>query len=263
VRPLLVLALVLGLAATARADTVTQTADSGPIHAAFTFDRVQHRDYSEYRNLQLQVTDAGTPVVTDRIPDGWQPGGFDRQPSVSASDLDGDGKAEVLLDLYSGGAHCCYATRIYDGAHIVRHTWGDPSYDLVQRNGLTWFRTGDDTFAYAFSAYAFSLLPLQVWRYDGTRLVDTTRAVAWWPDLRRQASRLRADYRAARRHYRELVHQQTLRSALAAYAADECSLGHCDRGLALARNAVARGEVRMKGFLRDLRALLARDGYTR
>ena len=55
-------------------------------------------------------------------------------------DLDGDGEPEVLVDLYTGGAHCCWATLFlrWDG-HTYRsmqHLWGDPSYDLSDLDHL-------------------------------------------------------------------------------------------------------------------------------
>src|SRR5581483_10268931 len=76
---------------------------------------------------------------------------------LTIRDLDGDGEPEILVDLYTGGAHCCYWTAIlhYDG-HTYRGTaelWGDPGYRLqdLDRDGRPELLTNDDRFAYQFS----------------------------------------------------------------------------------------------------------------
>ena len=58
---------------------------------------------------------------------------FDHRRSVSVRDLDRDGAPEVVLDLYWGGAHCCWYTQIYryvSAAGTYRplvHVWGNPA----------------------------------------------------------------------------------------------------------------------------------------
>ena len=68
----------------------------------------------------------------------------------------------MLVDFYTGGAHCCFYSVIYryvGGRYVSSfHFWGDPSYRLVDlnRDGRPDFRSADDRFAYAFSCFACS-----------------------------------------------------------------------------------------------------------
>src|SRR5207244_3839241 len=63
------------------------------------------------------------------------PAGYGQSRSVAVRDLDGDAEPEVVLDLYSGGAHCCYSTDIYryngSGYSLGEHAWGDVGYRLA------------------------------------------------------------------------------------------------------------------------------------
>ena len=87
-----------------------------------------------------------------------------------------------MLNLYWGGAHCCTIGLVYsfDGAgyRIAEHNFGDPGFrraDLGD-DGRTEFLTADDRFAYRYTAYAFSVLPVRVLAWDGSRLSDETAA---------------------------------------------------------------------------------------
>src|SRR4051812_21447694 len=112
---LLVLVLVLAFPALARAETVTQTADSGPTHAELSFDRTGTADAPQYSNMQVRISEDGVETVSDDIGDGFAPGRFGAEPSIRAVNLDGDKHAEVLVDYFTGGAHCCLRSHLYDG----------------------------------------------------------------------------------------------------------------------------------------------------
>ena len=118
---------------------------------------------------------------------------------VTVRDLDGDGEPEVLIDLFTGGAHCCFYTVIlrYDGG-TYRGTvafWGDPDYSLradLDRDGRPELVTADDRFAYAFTFYAASVLPIRIESYDHGTLTDVTSR---FPSLvRAEAASLCAEY---------------------------------------------------------------------
>jgi hypothetical protein len=258
--------------AAARAETVTQTADAGPTHAELSFDRTGPADSPEYSNMVVRISEAGVETVTDEIGDGFAPGGFDNRPSVTAVDLDRDGTAEVVVDVYTGGAHCCLQSFVYDGRQRHNRDWRDAGYELVRRGGRYWFRSADDAFAYAYGAYAYSRLPLQILSYTGTGFENVTRAVAWREDLRVEAAALLREYRRARRHLGRVGDQQLVRATLAAYAADQGGLGDCARGITRIKRAVRRGEIRRYGkpgtrpgraFLHDVRRDLRRGRYLR
>ena len=103
--------------------------------------------------------------------------------AVRVRDLDRDGEPEVLVDLYSGGAHCCFYTDVYRyvaRSRTYRPTvgyWGDLSPRLADLggDGRPEFRTGDDRFAYVFGSFAASAFPIRILRFDHGRFVDVTR----------------------------------------------------------------------------------------
>src|SRR5947209_12743580 len=113
-RALLVLALALlaACALPAASSAATETASSGQITAHFNYEGSQSKGYS---NLALTINRAGAtaydaPVNTSLCGNMCWPAGSGQTPSVAVRDLDGDGDPEVLLDLYSGGAHCCFVS---------------------------------------------------------------------------------------------------------------------------------------------------------
>ena len=175
-----------------------------------------------------------------------------------------DGEAEILVDFWTGGAHCCIWTRIYrwNGSTYAgaTHWWGDLGYDIDDLSGGTSFVTGDDRFAYAFSSYAGSGFPLQVWALKHGRLVETTSR---YRDLvARDAAQLWRYYVSARKGHDEV------RGLLAAWAADQCRLGRGTKAMAwLRRHAfLFRNEPSLfvgsnERFLRTLPARLRRWGY--
>jgi subtilisin-like proprotein convertase family protein len=189
---------------------------------------------------------------------------------LAVRDLDGDGEPEVLLDLYTGGAHCCFYTVIlrFDGRGYRSSVafWGDPGYELrdLDRDGRPEFVTADDRFAYAFTSYAGSVLPIQVRRYDHGALTDVTSE---FPALvRAEAASLRREYLRDRRNP-----DADVRGLLAGWLADEYRLGRQDEAWRQIEAAYRRGELSAprvdpiwpagRKYLSALRAFLIRTGY--
>jgi hypothetical protein len=153
-------------------------------------------------------------------------------------DLDADGEPEVVIQAYSGGAHCCTYAGIYDfrgvpGTYgVLVHGFGNPGYRLhAARDGHVDFDTSDDRFAYAFTAYGGTGEPLLVLRYIRTprpRMLDVTRH---HPTLiEKDAGRWLHEIRHARRG-------DDIRGLLAAYVADEYLLRRGQHGLTEVRRA--------------------------
>jgi hypothetical protein len=105
--------------------------------------------------------------------------------SLRVRDLDGDKEAEVLADLVSlkSGNRCCNYSFIYryepslkKYSHI-KHFWGNVSYEIVDfgKNDIPEFRSLDGRFAEAFTNYADSRLPLQIWQYRQGKMADVTK----------------------------------------------------------------------------------------
>jgi hypothetical protein len=89
--------------------------------------------------------------------------------------------SEVLLDTYSGGAHCCYS--LYIGSFIkgkFKFTdslyLGNPYYEVTDLNkdGRNEIENSNDMFAYAFTNCAESRFPAMIYKYDAGKLVNVT-----------------------------------------------------------------------------------------
>jgi len=90
----------------------------------------------------------------------------------SGVDINGDRKPDLIIEAFSGGAHCCWTTSIYSIANEATLYWqqetGNCSVALedLDRDGKYELRSCDDSFAYAYCPYAFSPMPPVVYRYD-------------------------------------------------------------------------------------------------
>jgi hypothetical protein len=176
-----------------------------------------------------------------------------------------NGSPDVVLNLYSGGAHCCSITQVYrydrsSGTYVrAQRDFGDPGARLETLAGRPVFLSADDRFAYEFAAFAFSGMPVQLWSFSGGRFVDVT---ARYPKLiERDAARQLGAWRANRS-------QGVGLGFIAAWAADEDLLGHESLVRSTLAHALARGELRSiagwKGgaaFVAQLQRFLAGAGY--
>ena len=107
-------AVVLATASVALA--ATQTVSAGNVTATFSFSGA----YPNYRYLHLTIAQAGQvlhdkPVVSEPQVCGkyCAPSRPPGHPSVSVLDLEDNGQENVVLGLYSGGAHCCYVDQVF------------------------------------------------------------------------------------------------------------------------------------------------------
>jgi hypothetical protein len=269
-RSLASIAATFVVLALAPAHATTETASSGPVTATFSFHRV---DEIRYRHLHLTVQLSGQtvfdrPAATSGCPEPFcVPGGGLEGGSLHVKDIDGDGPPDVLLDLFTGGAHCCVMSEIValsdTGAGIKRviRNWGDPGYRLrdLDGDGIAEFVTGDDRFAYAFTAYAFSALPIQILSFRGGSFTDVTDT---YP------ARVRSDARRWRRAYRRTRADGFPQGVLAAWAADRYRLGGRSAALHFVREQARHGKLRAaigprraKRFPKRLDTQLRRWGY--
>lgn len=223
-------------------------------------------------DLHLTITRAGRRLYSAAVhsPQCGTTCAVARTRAVSVADLAETGEPVVRLDLYTGGAHCCYVTEFYrydagTRAYAQReYDWGDPGYTLRRLGGQDIFETADDRFAYRFTDFAASGLPLQLLAFNGARLVDVTRR---YPALiaRNGALYLRAYRAQAATGWSDTV------GVIAAWAADEDELGH-DAEVAAYLDAQAAaghlnsgepGSAEGARFVRTLDAFLNRTGYLR
>ena len=179
------------------------------------------------------------------------------------------GSPDVLLGLYSGGAHCCFIDQVFSpgpGNLYVKTEidLGDPGARVVTLPGSPYAAlvTADDTFAYAFTDFAASGLPLKIERLSGHRFIDVTRHYPYL--VRADASQwLKAFYAQRSSRYQDSV------GVIAAWTADEFLLG---RSLSAIRflhqqagaghlNSLLNPAARGSTFVTLLQGFLRREGY--
>jgi hypothetical protein len=188
---------------------------------------------------------------------------------VRVADVEGDGEPDVLLDLYSGGAHCCNISEVfhYDAASDtyvkVEQVWGDPGYKLEHLDAARpdEFVSYDDRFAYEFAAYAFSGLPMEILRVQGGAFSDVT---ASYP------TPVSADAANEWRYWLSNRKDGTGLGFLAAWAADEYTLGRGSFAASTLAQLERAGELHSGSgypwaggtkFLTQLNRFLRKTGY--
>jgi hypothetical protein len=246
-----------------------ERAQSGDVQAVFTYTWDPAKFH--FGKQRLTIKRLGETRLAGRLrppPRGGvnaQPAGFfQHRRSVSLTDLDGDGEPEVLVDLYWGGAHCCWYTQIYryvpaTGKYRTNvHVWGDFSYVLadLEHDGRQEIVTRDDRFSYAFASFADSRWPVRILRYRlGKMTVETT---AYPSEIRRDATELWHEALARKK-------PRNNQGIIAAWAADQAMLGHSKRAFAtidrLSRSGRIHGELPRAHFERRLRRFLVRTDY--
>jgi hypothetical protein len=267
--PAVALGVVFVATAAAAPRPHVERARAGDVEAVFSYSY----DAAKFRftKQHLTIRRAGEIRFAARLrrpPDAGlnaQPAGyFSHRRSVSITDLDGDGEPEVLLDLFWGGAHCCWYTQIYRYVpataryRVLVHVWGNFSYVLadLDHEGKQEVVTRDDRFSYAFASFADSRAPVRIYGYRQGRLaLETTSYPA---EIRRDATAL----------WREAVARKRGRSnqgIMAAWAADQCLLGRSAAAFRtidrLARTGRVHGELPRARFEQRLRSFLRRTGY--
>jgi len=226
-------------AAPASSATGGGTAGGGAVVATISYVKTNER----FRQLRLKIVRAGSTVVNSPVErlgcrgcDAFRPVG------VRVRDLDG-GEPEVLLELYTEGAHCCtvvLALRYAPAAHTYWSKllfFGNYGYRLVDldHDRLPEIVASDERFVYAYSAYVFSTAPPRIWQYRQGRLIDVTRR---FPDeVRRNAARVGKEFLTKQRPPEDI----DLRTYVAVYAADQYLLGRPEEARRALDYALAHG----------------------
>lgn len=111
------------------------------------------------------------------------------QLRMSLRHLDASSKfPQVMVSAYTGGAHCCSLTSIFDlrpdgqWAHLELGALdgdGEPDVVDIARNGQEEILTVDQSFLYAFASHAGSEAPVVISRYHDGVLENVTRDPAY------------------------------------------------------------------------------------
>jgi hypothetical protein len=269
-RILISLVVLTALVLPSAAMAATQTARDGQVTAKLTYSG----QVPQQKNLKLTITRAGQIHYSQAVSSKYCGGAQCEvgKGAVQALDIDHSGVPDIVLSLYTGGAHCCSVAQVfvYDpGTETYRMTqrdFGDPGFRIEGLAGdqTKQFVTANDAFAYRFTDFAASGLPVQVLQLNGTTFSDVTSS---YPALVRKdaAQWLTAYKRMARSGYTDSV------GVIAAWAADEGTLGRGAQALAYVRaqaraghlnTAVAPAEKGGMAFVTQLQAFLKKQGYT-
>ncbi len=228
--------------------------------------RISHFGPPVFRHLRLVVTNAGRKVY-DREICTSERCGLGSHHTLSLQRVWTTDTPDAIVDFFTGGAHCCFESLIVlvNGSKTPRtifHDWGDPGYEVQRFDGTAELLTADDRFAYAFTSFAASGLPAQVWTIaaDG-HLVDVTSSR---PDLLKKDA---AQWWDAYISYRGKP-DGDVRGVLAAWCADQYLLGHkskCTGELSAAqRHGFLRGPnvwPQNDKFIVALEKMLKKLGY--
>jgi hypothetical protein len=92
---------------------------------------------------------------------------------LTGSDINGDGYPDVVVETYSGGAHCCFGTQVYslrpDGAALILQKPESNAggyFEDLDADGISEFVTYEDSFAYQYCPYAASVSAKVIMAYD-------------------------------------------------------------------------------------------------
>jgi hypothetical protein len=250
-----------------------QTASAGNVTATFSFQG----KVPNFHGLQVTVARGGSVVYDQPVFSKfcqalcWPgPEVAAARPAVQVVDLEHTGEPDVVLDLYSGGAHCCTVVQIFSfagatGTYVkTERTFGDPDAKVVdlRHDGHFEFLTADDSFAYQFTDFAASGLPIEILTFANGQFSDVTRS---YPALvaKDAALWLKAFKGSAREHYGDSV------GVIAAWAADEDLLGHVKLVNRYLHAQASAGHLNTPDgaggtkFVASLQKFLRRRGYLR
>lgn len=271
--PLVAVAIPLALVGQARAMEHVEVAEAGGLVATFKYEVTPDEYGGEKESaLTLSISKAGSVIYSSdvRSPscEVECAAAYDG-PDVYVVTLEPGRPPDVVLEVSTDGAHCCYISQVFSGpgasgVTTLEHEFGGPRGRLepLGPEGSDVFVAADDRFAYAFTDYADSGLPVQVWRLEGGVFQTVTRS---YPSL------IAADAAEQWRYFKARRNNDV--GFFAAWAADEDLLGQSTLVSQRLSAELRRGRLRVssvqarvgngagKRFARQLMADLRLWGY--
>ena len=120
-------------------------------------------DQLGFDSILLIETAGQTPIRVDM---------FSALHDLTGSDFNRDGYPEVVVETYSGGAHCCFGTQAYSlresAALILQKPESNAGgyFEDIDVDGISEFVTYDDSFAYQYCPYAAGVSVKSILAYD-------------------------------------------------------------------------------------------------
>jgi len=267
--------LVSSLGWTSFAGAASFSAKSGAETATASFAGT----FPKFRDVTLVVRRSGRIVDQQPVRSKWCGGacGPNSYPSrasvIRFARLGSSENRDVVLSLYSGGAHCCTIEQVYVPQNPskryeeVEHDFGDPGVRLmpIGVDGSDVFVSANDAFAYKFTDYAASGMPIEILAFSGGTFHNVTRK---FPQLiAKDADQWIHAFRAdAASHYSDTV------GVVAAWVADEDMLGRAAIAQQFLQREAAEGHLNSalgsfephgEHYVSVLETFLHRQGYSR
>lgn len=192
---------------------VSSSLDAGGLHAP----RIRLTDAA---GAATEITGVGT--------------GYGANAAVSVTRLDAtDVVPQVLVSLFTGGAHCCSVVTVLESRNGQWRTYELGSWDGdtpamprdLDGDGVKEFRFADQAFLYTFASYAESWAPPVIQKIVDGRIQDVSKAATYRPVFEKAA----ADSRRAC--------LESSNGACAAYVASAARAGRLDAAWAEMLNA--------------------------
>jgi hypothetical protein len=168
-------ALALALPLTALATTITNRVSASLTHVGKpgrTKLAIQLNGRTDYD--QRVSSPLCHPCTIAVVPPG--------RSALRVLDLESDGQPDVVLGLFTGGAHCCFVDQVYrfDPATTtyvkIEHNFLDSGAALRQLASGWEFVAADSRIAdWGFTDFAHSGAPIQIWQVQAGKFVNVTR----------------------------------------------------------------------------------------
>ena len=193
-QPLLAVFLVAVTMPASAVETMSLRAGGLAVEARFT-DMLAESDEDFVPEVEVH---AGNDVIyLARFPDEMG------RPSIFITEMDpANTKPEVVVEFYSGGAHCCESIYVleevpgrpgeWQTVDLGQHDGGERPPQDLDGDGLSEIVTKDSSFLYAYGSYAESYAPPVIISVRKGHRVDLTRRPSMRPFLRKEEKRIRA-----------------------------------------------------------------------
>jgi hypothetical protein len=227
----------------------------GNVRAEVTFKK---DNYSLAKDVRVKIL-RNDKVVLDEV---VSPQENTYSLRLSVQDLDGDKEPEIIFTHNPAmGQRCCTTSRIYGYRKnekkytMVMGEWkgaGTPQIKDLDGDGKYEFEYNDWRFAYAFTVFANSVMPIRIWQYRQGNLDEATYK---YPQA------IKRDIAKGNEWHQQLVHEKRdLKGSFAAYAAEKYLLGEGEAGLREIQKSY-EGDDKQE-FLDKLNEFLKGTGYT-